>query len=102
MRRETFATRISNTTWRRVYERDGGRCVLCGAPAALQCAHYIGRAQGGLGREDNLVLLCADCHREYDQSAARAEIRDELRDYLRGRYADWDEEELTYRKYGGT
>lgn len=46
----------------------------------------------------NLVMLCADCHRRFDQSAEREEIRGELREYLQGLYPDWNEADLKYRK----
>ena len=98
MRRETRFTAVQPATWKRVYERDNKRCVLCGATGILQAAHYIGRAQGGLGREKNLVMLCPACHRRYDQSAEREEIREELREYLQGLYTDWSEADLKYRK----
>ena len=98
MNRRTKALSISQTTRKRVMERDNGQCVLCGRTDRLQCAHYIGRGQGGLGIPENLVMLCSECHREYDQSAERDEIRAELREYLRGCCADWDERELIYRK----
>ena len=101
MRRETRFTAISPATWKRVYDRDKGCCVLCGRGGALQCAHFIGRAQGGLGREENLVMLCADCHRSYDQSADREDIRAELQGYLQACYPNWDKNKLIYRKYGG-
>lgn len=98
MRRETRFTAVQPATWKRVYERDGGRCVLCGRSGILQAAHFVGRAQGGLGREKNLVMLCPDCHRKYDQSSARDALQKELREYLQGLYPDWDEKELTYKK----
>lgn len=97
--RRTKALEISAAVKRHVYERDKGCCVLCGSPNGLPNAHYIGRAQGGLGIEKNVVTLCPECHREYDQTARREEIRQELRDYLRGFYPDWDENELIYRKW---
>lgn len=98
MRRQTRFTAVQPATWKRVYERDGGRCVFCGRSGVLQAAHYIGRAQGGLGREKNLVMLCPECHGEYDQSERRKEIKPILREHLQGMYLDWDENELVYRK----
>lgn len=98
MRKQTRFTAVQPMTWKRVYDRDNGRCVLCGCGGVLQAAHYIGRAQGGLGREKNLVMLCADCHRRYDQSEERKAIRNELREYLKNLYPDWNEAELVYRK----
>lgn len=101
MRRETRFTAIQPATWKRVYDRDNGCCVLCERGGILQGAHFIGRAQGGLGVERNIVMLCPECHREYDQTEQREEIRAELREYLRGLYPGWNEEQLIYRKYGG-
>ena len=98
MRRETRFTSVQPATWKRVYERDNKRCVLCGTVGTLQAAHFVPRSHGGLGREMNLVMLCADCHRRFDQSAEREEIRGELREYLQGLYPDWNEADLKYRK----
>lgn len=98
MRRETRFTAVQPQTWKRVYERDNHRCVLCGKSGVLQASHFVPRSHGGLGREKNLIMLCADCHRRYDQTDERDEIRSELREYLQGLYPDWDENELTYKK----
>lgn len=98
MRRETKMTRIPPAVYRRVLERDSGACALCGSYYGLECAHYIGRSQGGLGREENLVMLCGRCHRAYDQSVEREEIRDELREYLQSIYPEWYESKLVYKK----
>ena len=99
MNKRTRALSITPAVRGRVLERDGGKCVLCGAVYGLQCGHYIGRAQSGKGTEKNLVTLCVDCHRAYDQSAERERIRQELSDYLRSKYNDWDERVLVYHKW---
>lgn len=97
MQRRTRALAISRETKRIVFERDGGRCVLCGAPGCPD-AHYISRAQGGLGMEQNIVTLCRRCHMEYDQSTKRNAMKSVIADYLRGKYPDWNEIDLIYRK----
>lgn len=99
MNRRTRALSISPRVKRAVYERDGHCCVLCGSPYGLPEAHYISRAHSGLGIEQNIVTLCRDCHRRYDQSSERAEIRAELREYLKKQYPDWDESKLVYDKW---
>ena len=68
MRRETRFTAVQPQTWKRVYDRDNHRCVLCGRRGILQAAHFI------------------------------EQIRTELREYLQGLYPDWDENELKYHK----
>ena len=81
-----------------IYDRDGGLCVLCGRPGAPN-AHYISRAQGGLGIEENGLTLCNECHRRYDQTEARPMLRVVFRKYLSGKYQGWNEENLVYKKY---
>lgn len=99
MHRQTKATNISTAVKAAVWERDGGKCVLCGSHMAAPNAHYIARSHGGLGVEQNLVTLCLSCHDRYDNSADRMLIRAELRAYLKSKYPDWTETKLTYRKW---
>lgn len=80
-------------------------CLLCGAPApvnnrlAFSCCHFISRSQGGLGwREDNILTLCPDCHRRYDQSTDRAKLKPFFARYLKEHYPSWNEENLIYKK----
>ena len=80
-------------------------CILCGRtaptsnPLAFSCAHYISRAQGGLGIEENILTLCPACHREYD-TTGRQQLRPILERHLREHYPGWDENRLTYTKEG--
>lgn len=101
MNRRTKALAISQTVKRHVYERDQGRCILCGSTHGVPDAHYISRAQGGMGIEKNIVTLCPKCHWKYDQSTERWMLREEIREYLAGSYPDWNENDLVYQKYGG-
>ena len=101
MNKRTKALAITPEVKKIVWERDEGRCVLCGSPHAAPNAHFISRAHGGLGIEQNIVTLCANCHHRYDQTTERSEIREILSDYLRNIYPLWDESKLIYRKYGG-
>lgn len=79
-------------------------CVACGAPApvnnrlAFSNAHFVSRAQGGLGVEENILTLCFICHRRYDQTTDRANLRPFLGRYLKEHYPDWNEEKLYYKK----
>ena len=77
-------------------------CVFCGAaapaPLAWSNAHFIARSQGGLGIKENGLTLCPTCHRRYDQSIARAEMRGYFKEYLSSHYENWNEVDLVYRK----
>ena len=52
-------------TRRRVFERDGWRCVECGRAGRLECDHRVPLDQDP-GRDpydlDNLQTLCRPCH----------------------------------------
>ena len=94
----TKALSISKQVKAKVFERDGYCCVYCGSPWADPSAHYIARSQGGLGIEENILTLCANCHRAYDQSTKRKEMREFFREYLQSKYPEWDENQLIYRR----
>ena len=100
------ATDIDMSVKKKVFERDGGRCVVCGNYCnVMPNAHYIPRSKGGLGIEQNIVTLCTEltinkCHRKYDfgTKKEREEIGKIIRNYLKSQYEDWDEEKLVYKK----
>jgi hypothetical protein len=46
-----------------VWQRDGGRCVGCGARERLEFDHVIPLALGGSNTARNLQLLCESCNR---------------------------------------
>lgn len=106
MRKDTKARDFPRKAREQISERDSidswPCCVFCGlaapAPLAWSNAHFISRAQGGLGIPENGLTLCPECHRRYDQSTARPEMRAFFREYLKEHYPEWDEEKLYYRK----
>lgn len=103
--KRTKALAIKPKVRERVYTRDNGECVLCRLMLethnnyALECAHFISRSQGGLGIEENLVNLCRNHHRDYDQSARRTEYREIIEKYLADKYPDWYAKRLVYGKW---
>lgn len=96
--KRTEALGITSETRDKVLVRDGWKCVLCGERYGLQAAHFLSRGAGGLGIAENLIMLCVRCHRDYDQSSKRAEIKEKLRAYLQRKYANWDEQKLRYKR----
>lgn len=93
------ATAISSAVKRAVWERDGGRCIICGASGNPWC-HYIPRSALGLGVEQNIVTLCDKCHRQYDQTPLRPAYRRIIEDYLKSKYPSWNPSKLIYHKGG--
>jgi HNH endonuclease len=53
-----------------VWNRDGGRCVTCGARERLEFDHVIPLALGGANTARNLQLLCETCNRSKGASIA--------------------------------
>ena len=48
---------------RRILERDNWRCQFCGSAQNLQVHHLTFRSHSGGDVEQNLITLCAVCHR---------------------------------------
>ncbi|PYU18197.1 MAG: hypothetical protein DMG32_26490 [Acidobacteria bacterium] len=49
---------------RKVLERDGWRCQICGRTESLQVHHIQRRSLLGDDAAENLITLCARCHQE--------------------------------------
>lgn len=96
--KRTKALSITPKVKKTVYERDGGRCVLCGSPHGLPEAHYIPRSRGGLGIPENIVTLCRNCHRELDQTTRRTELLERVKAYLDIWYPDFSDDDRIYKK----
>ena len=48
-----------------IYERDGW-CVICGRTDMLTPGHVVRRSAGGHDAANNLVCLCVECHKDFD------------------------------------
>jgi len=55
--------RISEEVRLFVWQRDGGKCVLCGSREKLEFDHIIPVSAGGSNTERNIQLLCEPCNR---------------------------------------
>jgi 5-methylcytosine-specific restriction endonuclease McrA len=97
---------ISQAVKEKVWERDNGRCVVCGNNYnVMPNSHFISRANGGLGIEENIVTLCTNfttnkCHYKYDNGTReeREQIGAIIENYLKSKYLNWNKENLTYKK----
>jgi hypothetical protein len=72
---------------RRIHERDGGHCGVCGlmvGPGEYDCGHIIDRMCGGSDRDDNLVTMCGHCN----QAKPPHETLDEYRQWIVDRRAE--------------
>lgn len=115
---QTKKCSISNNVRKRVQERDNGECIFCqiGYHArserrlanelgyqGRQIMHFVSRARGGLGIEENLAVGCTIHHMLYDNGAhgEHAEMKPLFAEYLSGMYPDWNEQKLIYSKWSG-
>lgn len=96
--KRTRAIAISQAVKERVYERDHGRCVWCGSRRGVPNAHFIPRSLSGLGCEANILTLCPECHRRYDETTERGRMAEYFERYLKQCYPGWSREALIYHK----
>ncbi|WP_284984255.1 HNH endonuclease [Arthrobacter sp. efr-133-TYG-118] len=59
-----YRPNIRKTVRRAVMERDGYRCVFCGALDGLSLDHIVRYRDDGPDSEDNLRVLCMPCNLE--------------------------------------
>ena len=100
------ATDIPMSVTKAVFERDNGCCVICGnSYNVMPNAHYISRAKGGLGIEQNIFTACTrltknDCHYKFDNGTKEEKemLKTIVKKYLKSKYSDWNEDNLRYKK----
>ena len=96
------STDIPMSVKRKVWERDDHCCVICGNNYnVMPNAHFIPRSKGGLGIEENVFTACTrltenDCHYKFDEYGIG---RDKVESYLKGKYPDWNKDNLVYKKW---
>lgn len=101
MHKRTKMVAIPPKVRQEVENRDGHRCIFCNSSNCRGEAHYIGRAQGGLGVPKNIITVCQSCHREMDNGKNTQRYREIAKKYLMSKYPDWDEEDLVFNKWKG-
>ena len=104
----TKATDISQRVKQIVWERDHGRCVVCGNTYnVMPNAHIVSRTKLGKGIETNIVTLCTNftnnkCHYKYDfgTNEEKERIDNIIVSYMKKIYGEnWNKEDQKYKKY---
>ena len=87
-------TDISQKVKNAVWERDNRRCVVCGTIYAMPNAHIIRRSHGGLGIEENIVTLCQECHRKFDEGRNHEHeiVKEKIHRYMKRLYPNLKKE----------
>ena len=90
-----------------IADRDGW-CIFCQIGYKMpkepcqttDIMHIVGRAQGGLGIEQNGVLGCRHHHMMMDNGNGgdREAMQEYIEKYMKRFYPDWSREALYYRK----
>lgn len=97
----TKATEIPKKVKMIVWERDEHRCIFCKTPVTWNYAnsHFVKRSHSGLGLEQNIMTNCDRCHKLFEESIYREQMKKYARKYLKSKYDDWNENDLVYKKY---
>lgn len=98
MNRRATACAIKSEVRKAVEKRDGGLCIFCKRPGRGE-AHFISRAHGGLGIEENILTVCRSCHDMMDNSTERRVMLQIAEAYLRENYRNWNKKDLVYDKW---
>lgn len=110
--RAAKAREFSTKARKEIFMRDKGSCIFCSklyrmtetagiATEIIQVMHYVPRSKNGLGIPQNGALGCVYHHQMMDNGneGFRKEMLDIFREYLKSKYPDWNEEELTWNKW---
>jgi hypothetical protein len=89
-----------------IYKRDAHKCIIAGCRDrfGLAIAHvFVARSKGGLGVEENGVLLCQRHHHMLDNGLDREheQVKEYVENYLRLHYGVEDIDAMTYSKWKG-
>lgn len=100
--RLTKATDIPKKVKDAVWERDSGKCLVCGYYPSIPACHIVSRSHQGRGIETNICTLCSTHHRLYDSGTR--EQRDTIDRivvaYMKSVYGEgWNKEDQVYHKW---
>jgi len=62
----------------KIFDRDGRKCVICGAKEDLSIDHIIPRSKGGTNDPENLQTLCRSCNSSKKNREAAAILKDKI------------------------
>lgn len=98
----TKATEIPLKVKKEVWERDEHKCIFCHIEVPIEYAnsHYIKRSQLGLGIPKNIMTNCDKCHKDFEETIKRNEMKEKAKKYFQSKYENWNEKELVYKKWG--
>lgn len=69
---------VSTRTVSKILKRAGIGCMICGWNKATCDIHHIKeKSNGGTDDEENLIILCPNCHREYHCDGSYQELFEE-------------------------
>lgn len=106
--KRTKATDIPMSVKKKAFERDQGRCVVCGnSYNVMPNVHLLSRAHSGKGIETNIVTMCTNftknkCHYKFDNGTKeeREKILKKVTAYMKSIYGeDWSLEKQKYKKW---
>ena len=65
---KTRSRKISQSVKDKVWNRDNGRCVLCGSNENIEFDHIVPFSKGGSNTYRNIQILCESCNRKKSDS----------------------------------
>ena len=95
--KRSLATLIPKPIRHNVLVRDKGRCIVCGSMHQLECHHLVPRSLGGMGVENNLLMLCKTHHSELHNGVGDINII--VRSYMEQTYEDITDKDRKYDKW---
>lgn len=81
-----------------VKDRDDWKCVICECETDLHVHHKIPRKLGGVHHKDNLVTLCASCHKAVETANVKEAFKTCFANYQKSKFSESKREELSRDK----